>query len=219
MILAAGRGRRLRPLTDQIPKPLLQLAGETLLGRHLRALSSASISSVVINTAWLGWMIRHYVGDGAPYDLDVTISDEGETVLDTGGGILKAMPLLGAAPFMLLNADIWTDLDLRTIQPPGPNDLASLVLVRNPPHHGAGDFALDADRVVEHGIQLTYSGMAILRPELFAGCTDAIFPLAPLLRQAIGDGRVCGQRYDGAWFDIGTAGRLATARQYAAASK
>ncbi len=215
MILAAGRGQRLRPLTDHIPKPLLQIAGDTLLGRHLRALSSADIPDVVINTAWLGWMIRRYVGDGARFGVRAAISDEGDTALETGGGIYRALPQLGSEPFLLVNADIWTDLDPGSVPAPGPDDLASLILVPNPAHNPDGDFGLEGDRVVEGGERLTYSGIAMLRPELFRDCTQDRFPLAPLLRGAIRDGRARGWRHDGAWFDIGSPERLALARHYA----
>lgn len=215
MILGAGRGERLRPLTNQIPKPLLQVGGETLIGRHLSALASVGVTHVVINTAWLGWMIRHYVGDGSRFAVQATISDEGQAALETGGGIWRALPALGSGPFLLLNGDIWTNLDLRSIAMPGPDDLASLVLVPNPAHHPNGDFALDGDRVVEEGKRMTYSGIAILRPELFASCQTETFSLAPLLRDAIKAGRVRGQRFAGAWFDIGTAERLALARHHA----
>lgn len=215
MILAAGRGKRLRPLTDHIPKPLLLVDGETLVGRHMRMLSSAGISNVVINTAWLGWMVASYVGNGNRFGVNATISDEGQAALETGGGIRRALPELGQGPFWLVNADIWTELNPGIIPAPGPDDLASLVLVANPAHHPAGDFALDGDRVVETGSRLTYSGMAILRPELFDGYPNGTFPLAPLLRDAIRAGRVHGWQYDGVWFDIGSAERLAAARHYA----
>ncbi|NNF67395.1 MAG: nucleotidyltransferase family protein [Gammaproteobacteria bacterium] len=220
MILAAGRGERLRPLTDKIPKPLLQVAGETLLGRHLLALSSANVEKAVINTAWLGWMIRHYVGNGSRFGLDVDYSDEGDRALETGGGIFKALPALGSAPFLLVNADIWTTMDLASITPPGADDLASLVLVSNPAHNPGGDFALDDDRVLNPagegmpGETYTYSGIAILRPALFEHCKPGRFSLVPLLRRAIDQGRVCGQVFAGSWFDAGSADRLEQARQF-----
>ncbi|MDH3718015.1 MAG: nucleotidyltransferase family protein [Planctomycetota bacterium] len=216
MILAAGRGHRLRPVTDFIPKPLLQVAGETLLGRHLQALSSAGIRHIVINTAWLGGLIRRYTGDGTQFGVEIAISEEGDVALETGGGIHRALPLLGAQPFLLINADIWTDLDLGTVAPLQPGDLASLVLVPNPPHNPDGDFGLRADRVVDKGERLTYAGVAMLHPALFDNCDAGIFPLAPLLREAIRDGHVSGQRHDGVWFDCGAADRLDATRRYAA---
>ena len=217
MILAAGRGHRLRPLTDYVPKPLLQVAGDTLLGRHLKALSSAGLSHIVINTAWLGGLIRRYVGDGSRFGVDIAISEEGDEALETGGGIHKALPLLGPQPFVLVNADIWTDLDIGAAVGLQPGDLASLVLVPNPSHNRDGDFHLAGGRVVDNGKgeSLTYSGIAILDPGLFDGCEAGIFPLAPLLRQAVRDGRVAGVPRDGAWFDCGSADRLEAARHHA----
>ncbi len=216
MILAAGRGERLRPLTDYVPKPLLQVGGETLLGRHLTALAGAGVGLAVINIAWRGGLIRRLIGSGAQFGLKVRYSDEGAVALETGGGIFKALPLLGDAPFLLLNGDIWTDLDPGSIPGPAKGDLASLVLVDNPPHHPNGDFALAGERVVSVGDKLTYSGIAVLSPKLFSACTGGVFPLGPLLRDAIAAGRVRGCHHGGAWFDTGTPDGLAAARTHAA---
>ena len=216
MILAAGRGERLRPLTDHVPKPLLQVGGRTLLGRHLSALAGAGARLVVVNTAWRGELIRRVIGDGSQFGVPVQYSDEGDSALETGGGIFKALPLLGKAPFLLINGDVWTDLGPGSVLPAGANDLASLVLVDNPPQHPGGDFGLAGDRVVLAGEKLTYSGIAVLSPDLFAGCTEGVFPLGPLLRDAIASGRVRGQHYTGAWFDTGTPQGLAAARSRAA---
>lgn len=215
MILAAGRGERLRPLTDYVPKPLLQVGGETLIGRHLRALSSAGVRQVVVNTAWLGGMLTRQVASHERFGLEVQFSDEGDNALETGGGIYRALPRLGSDPFIVLNGDIWADMDLTSLVRPDPGDLATLVLVPNPPNHPKGDFALSGDRVVAEGERLTYTGIAILRRELFADCSPTAFPLAPLLRQAIRDRRVRGQRHDGAWFDCGSIERLDAARNHA----
>ena len=215
MILAAGRGQRLRPLTDHVPKPLLQVGGETLLGRHLSALAGAGASLVVVNTAWHGAMIRRLIGSGRHFGVQVQYSDEGDTALETGGGIFRALPLLGEDPFMLVNGDVWTDLDPATLVAPDAGDLAMLVLVDNPPHHRDGDFGLGRGRVQLTGEKLTYSGIAVLSPQLFAGCADGVFPLGPLLRDAIAAGRVRGVHYLGSWFDTGTPDGLAMARAYA----
>lgn len=198
-----------------MPKPLLQVGGEILLGRHLQALSSAGISHVVINVAWLAGMIRSYAGDGARYGLEIAISDEGDTALETGGGIYRALPLLGPAPFVSVNADVWTDLDYATIVTPGDEDLATLLLVPNPEHNPDGDFAMAGDRVVEEGERYTFSGIAMLRPELFDGSSDGIYSIVPLLREAVAAGRVRGQLHTGAWFDCGAPQRLDVARRYA----
>ena len=217
MILAAGRGERLRPLTDHVPKPLLQVGGRTLLGRHVSALAGAGVRLVVVNTAWRGELIRRVIGDGGQFGVSVQYSDEGESALETGGGIFRALPLLGKGPFLLINGDVWTDLDPGSVSPPGAGDLASLVLVDNPPQHPGGDFGLAGDRVVPTGDRLTYSGIAVLSPQLFGACADGAFPLGPLLRDAIAAGRVRGRHHAGAWFDTGTPDGLAAARAHAAA--
>ncbi|MBT8137233.1 MAG: nucleotidyltransferase family protein [Gammaproteobacteria bacterium] len=216
IILSAGRGHRLRPLTDHVPKPLLQVGAEVLLGRHLRALSSSGVRRVVINVAWHGQLIRHFVGDGTGSGVEIAISDEGSTALETGGGIFRALPLLGAGPFISINADVWTDFDFSAFAPPAGDDLATLVLVANPEHNPDGDFALANDRVVSEGERYTFSGIAMLRPELFADSDEGIYSIVPLLREAIRAGRVRGQLHCGAWFDCGAPERLAAARHYAA---
>ncbi len=213
MVLAAGRGERLRPLTDFVPKPLLQVGGETLLGRHLRLLGSIGVTDVVVNTAWLGSMLVRQAGDGDRYGVRIHYSDEGDEALETGGGIFRALPRLGEQPFLLLNGDIWTDFDLTLIAEPAGDELASLVMVPNPPHNPAGDFGLVDTRVLNDGARLTYSGIAMLHPELFADCRPGRFSLAPLLRRAIADGRVRGQLHEGAWFDCGSPANLEAARR------
>lgn len=209
MILAAGRGERLRPLTDAVPKPLLLVRGKPLIEWHLQALARAGVREVVINLSWLGGQIRSALGDGSRWGMAIAYSDEGEVALETGGGIHHALSLLGRAPFLLVNGDIHTDFDFSRLQL-SRGALAQLVLVGNPPHHPQGDFTLHDGLIGERGERRhTYSGIGLYDPELFAGCRPGRFPLLPLLRKAIDLGRLGGQRYDGAWTDVGTAARLA----------
>lgn len=209
MILAAGRGERMRPLTDETPKPLLQAAGKPLIEYHIEALSAAGITELVINYAHLGEQLVERLGDGRRYGVDIRYSAEPAGALETGGGIKHALALLGGEPFMVVNGDIWTDYPY-----PGqwlaPGRLAHLVLVDNPPHHPAGDFSLCNGEVRDQGTQrLTFSGIGLYHPSLFDGTPDGAFPLAPLLRTAMRDGRVSGEYYSGRWMDIGTPQRLA----------
>lgn len=214
MILAAGKGERMRPLTLHTPKPLVKAAGVPLIEYHLRALAAAGFKELVINHAWLGQQIEEYLGDGARFDLSIRYSPEGEP-LETGGGIFQALPLLGEQPFVLVNGDIFTDYPFAELRRPLAG-LAHLVLVDNPGHNRAGDFALVEGRVseaVEGQASLTYSGIAVLSPALFAGCQPGAFKLAPLLRQAMAGGQVSGERYSGCWVDVGTHERLAHVEQ------
>lgn len=210
MILAAGKGERMRPLTLHTPKPLVPAAGKPLIEYHLEALARAGITEVVINHAWLGQQIEDHLGDGQRFGLSIRYSPEGEP-LETGGGIFKALPLLGEAPFLLVNGDIWTDYDFARLQAP-LSGLAHLVLVDNPGHHGRGDFRLTDGQVRDGDAApgtLTYSGISVLAPALFDGCQPGAFKLAPLLRQAMAEGRVSGEHYSGQWVDVGTLERLA----------
>ena len=210
MILAAGKGERMRPLTLHTPKPLIRVGGVPLIEFHLRALAVAGFKEVVINHAWLGQQIEDYLGDGQRYGLSLSYSAEGEP-LETGGGIYRALPLLGDEPFLVVNGDIWTDCDFASLHRPIAG-LAHLVLAANPAHHPAGDFCLDDGTVrdAEAGVEtLTYSGIAVLHPRLFAGCSAGAFKLAPLLRQAMAVGQVSGERLQGHWVDVGTVERLA----------
>ena len=210
MILAAGKGERLRPLTLHTPKPLVRVAGVPLIEYHLRALAAAGFAELVINHAWLGRQIEEHLGDGARFGLRIAYSAEGEP-LETGGGIFQALPLLGDEPFVLVNGDIFTDYPFAELRRP-LQGLAHLVLVDNPPHHAQGDFRLEDGRVGEldgAGTGLTYSGLAVLSPALFTGCQPGAFKLAPLLRRAMTAGLVSGERYAGRWVDVGTHERLA----------
>ena len=210
MILAAGKGERLRPLTLHTPKPLIRAGGVPLIEYHLRALAAAGFTEIVINHAWLGQQIEDYLGDGSRFGLSIQYSAEGEP-LETGGGIFKALPLLGDNPFVVVNGDIWTDYDFGALRRPLAG-LAHLVLVDNPPHHPTGDFSLIDAQVQDaqpDAQVLTYSGIAVLSPALLRGCEPGAFKLAPLLRTAMAAGHVTGERLQGHWVDVGTHERLA----------
>ncbi len=208
MILAAGRGERMRPLTDAQPKPLLKVGGRALIEYHLLALRAIGIEEVVINHAWLGAMIEQALGDGARFGLRIAYSPEPAGGLETGGGIFQALPLLGTQPFIIVNGDIWTAYSFQSL-PKEPEGLAHLVLVDNPPHNPNGDFYLQGAKLMDDtGTRLTFSGIGVYRPELFEGCQPGRYPLAPLLRRYISQGRISGEHYSGRWFDIGTPERL-----------
>ena len=210
MLLAAGRGERMRPLTDTTPKPLLPVGGRPLIAWHLAALARAGVREVVINTAWLGGQIQQALGAGAAFGVHIRYSPEPWPALETGGGIFQALPLLGDGPFLVVNGDTWTDFDLGSLRDLDAGSDARLVLVPNPPQHPRGDFVLQAGRIVaEEGPRLTYSGIGLYRPALFAGCQPGCFPLLPLLQRAIAAGRLGGQLHAGQWHDIGTPERLA----------
>lgn len=209
MLLAAGRGERMRPLTDHTPKPLLVAGGKPLIAWHLEALARAGVTEVIINLSWLGAQIRAAVGDGGSFGVRVQYSEEGSPPLETGGGIFHALPLLGPGPFLVVNGDTFTDIDVRALRLAAGAD-ACLVLVPNPPQHPRGDFDLAGQRIVGREPRpFTYSGIGIFSPTLFAGCTGGRFPLLPLFQRAMAAGRLQGQRHDGVWRDIGTPERLA----------
>ena len=210
MVLAAGRGERMRPLTDREPKPLLRVGGKRLIEYHLERLAAGGFHDVVINTAWLGDMIEAALGDGARYGLSITYSHERPEALETGGGIFHALPLLGSAPFLLVNGDVWTDIDFGALRRPLPrNSLSHLVLVPNPPQHMRGDFLLDGGWIAEgEGPRHTYSGIGIYTPEFFDGSIPGRFPLLPLLKRAIAQHALSGELHEGEWYDIGTIERL-----------
>jgi len=212
MILAAGRGERMRPLTLSRPKPLLDVGGRALIEHHLQALVAAGFSQVVINLSWLGEQICAALGDGARFGIDIRYSEEGPEPLETGGGIFRALPLLGPAPFLVLNGDVWTTYPYAALRERWlARDLAHLVLVPNPAHNERGDFVLRDGRMREgeEGDRYTFSGIGVYHPSLFDGCRDGIFKLAPLLRAAASAGRVSAELYEGDWLDIGTPERLA----------
>lgn len=208
MILAAGRGERMRPLTDHTPKPLLAVRGKPLIEWHLEAIARAGIKQVVINLAWLSERIRAALGEGHQFGLEIVYSDEGASALETGGGIFHALPLLGPEPFLLVNGDTFSNLDFSSLVLES-GALAHLVLVPNPPQHPGGDFALDAGHVMADGDpRYTYSGIGLYHPELFAGCVAGRFPLLPLLQRAMAARRLRGHVFDGLWSDVGTVARL-----------
>lgn len=212
MILAAGKGERMRPLTLTRPKPLIEVNGRPLIEHHIQALAAAGITDLVINHAWLGDQLEAVLGDGSRLGVSIRFSAEGEP-LETGGGIFRALPLLGSEPFMLINGDIRTDVDFAALALPA-GCLAHLVLVDNPVHHPSGDFGLvDGQITLEASEKLTYSGIAVLHPQLFSDCTAGAFKLVDVLRPAIVAGQVSGQRLAGRWVDVGTLERLAEAEQ------
>jgi len=214
MILAAGRGERMRPLTDRLPKPMLPVGGKPLIVWHLERLAASGIRDIVINHAWLGHEIERALGDGAALGVRIRYSAEA-TALETAGGIAQALPLLGDDPFLVINGDIWCDWDPAAAQQAASlatHGGAWLLLVDNPAHHPAGDFILTADgRVLAQGEpRLTFAGVGVYHPSLFADVPrGAAAPLAPLLRQAMGQDRVRGARHSGRWTDVGTPQRLA----------
>lgn len=215
MILAAGRGERMRPLTDTCPKPLLEAGGKPLIAWHIERLASAGIRDLVINHAHLGEMLEARLGDGAAYGVHIAWSPEPPGALETAGGIGNALPLLGHDTFLVVNGDIWCDYDAQRLATKAlqlaSQTLAHLVLVANPEHNPSGDFCLDGERIVaEGGMKLTFSGIGIYRPALFAGIArGSRAKLAPLLREAIVAGRVSGEVHAGRWIDVGTPARLA----------
>jgi MurNAc alpha-1-phosphate uridylyltransferase len=210
MILAAGRGERMRPLTDTVPKPLLVAGGKALIVHQIEALRKAGFRDLVINLGYRGAQIYQALQDGRRFGVSIGYSQEPQNALETGGGILNALPLLGNAPFLVVNGDIWSDYPFTEL-PADPDGLAHVVLVDNPPQHPTGDFLLQNGKVVDvpkNSPRLTFSGISVLRPELFRGCAPGRFPLAPILYQAIHKGAVSGEHYRGAWYDIGTPERL-----------
>lgn len=219
MILAAGRGERMRPLTDHTPKPLLMAGGKPLIVWHIERLAAAGITELAINHAHLGAQIEQALGDGARFGARIRYSNEG-SALETAGGIAFALPLLGEAPFIVVNGDIWCDYDFHRLCAyaapfAASDDLAHLVLVDNPGHNPRGDFFLHAGRLTDPAPDtrhsaLTFSGIGLYKPELFTGIArGSKAPLAPLLRQQIAAGRVSGEHHPGVWLDIGTPQRLA----------
>ncbi len=221
LIFAAGLGERMRPLTERTPKPLLAVGGKPLVEWHLEKLAACGVDEVVINVSWLAEQFPQALGDGARWGLRIHYSHEGATPLETGGGMLHALPLLGDTPFLLVNGDIWTDLDFASL-PREPDGLAHLVMVDPPAQATQGDFALDADGLVhsEGAHRLTYAGLGVFRPQLLDGWhqhsrdagadeTPPRFRLAPILRAHMASGQIRGEHHHGRWTDVGTPQRLA----------
>lgn len=210
MILAAGHGTRMRPLTDHTPKPLLLAGGKPLIVWHIEKLARAGFHDIIINLAWLGWQIPAALGDGSRWQVRLHYSDEQqEGALETAGGIIKALPLLGEEPFLVVNGDVWCDYPCQPC-PLADHNLAHLVLVNNPAHNTNGDFALRDGRTLNAGEpRYTFSGIGYYHPQLFAGLPYGKRPLAPLLRAAMQQGQVSGEHFSGDWRDIGTPERLA----------
>jgi MurNAc alpha-1-phosphate uridylyltransferase len=221
LIFAAGLGERMRPLTDTTPKPLLAVGGKPLIAWHLEKLAAIGVRDAVVNTSWLAHRFPELLGDGARWGLNLHYSYEGDTPLETGGGMLQALQLLGESPFIAVNGDVWTDFDFATL-PREPRGDAHLILVDNPMHNPRGDFALDSDgRIQSDGLEhLTFSGIGVYRPRLLLDWRSTIgdapganenpprFKLAPLLRNAMARDAVAGSRHGGRWTDVGTPQRL-----------
>jgi MurNAc alpha-1-phosphate uridylyltransferase len=211
IVLAAGLGTRMGSLTADVPKPLLDVGGEPLLAHQLARLARAGVVEIVVNVSRHGGKIRAALGDGARWNVEITYSDEGEVPFETGGGILRALPRLGPGPFLVVNADVLTDFDPAALHLDGAEGV--LLLVPNPDHHPLGDYALDAQGLVRTtGPKLTYGGIAMLTPALFAACAPGAQPLKPILDAAIARGMLRGVRYDGDWLDVGTPERLGRGR-------
>ncbi len=217
MILAAGRGERMRPLTDNIPKPMLEVSGKPLIQYQVENLVQAGIVDIVINHAFFGEQIEAYLGNGKALGANIVYSAEGNQPQETAGGIFKALSLLGDKPFVTVNADIWTDFpfqNLLCVSDGLSNGSAYIVLVDNPEHNSKGDFALSDEWVLNQGEpMLTFSGISVFTPEFFKDCTSGSTPLVPMLRLAISQGRVTGSQYQGRWQDIGTPERLSDLQQ------
>lgn len=211
MILAAGRGERMRPLTDLLPKPLLAVAGKPLIHYHLEALRAAAVQDIVINHAWLGHLLPQYLGSGEQFGLNISYSDEGAEGLETAGGIKKALPLLGNSPFIVVNGDVFCDYPYQHLTKKLlPDSLAHLVLVPNPPQHPKGDFGINDEGYAQSEAtqSFTFSGIAVYRPEFFSAVAEGKQKLAPYLRQAMHQNKVTAELYQGVWHDIGTVQRL-----------
>ena len=213
MILAAGRGERLRPLTDETPKPLIKVAGKSLIEYHLENLARAGFKEIIINTAWLAERIHQQLGDGSDYGVSIQYSDEGEA-LETAGGIINALPLLGDEPFVVINGDIWCDFDfstwnISTLPKLNENIQSHLVLVNNPEHNQKGDFALQDFLIKNDGDTMyTFSGIGLYNKTFFAEQESGPTPLAPIIRKKCQDNLVSGQLHTGRWTDVGTLERL-----------
>ncbi|TWX53020.1 N-acetylmuramate alpha-1-phosphate uridylyltransferase MurU [Colwellia hornerae] len=222
MILAAGRGERMRPLTDHCPKPLLKVAGIPLIEHHINKLAQCGITDIIINYAWLGEMIVDYLGDGKKFGVNISYSAENNGALETAGGIIQALPLLSKnndnEPFMLINGDIFTDFSFADMPILAKDQLAHICLVNNPDHNIKGDFIFDNNQLtnIENQSQstlkntYTFSGLSLFRTDFFKGENAAqISKLGPMLKKAVGDSKVSASILDGTWTDVGTPERLA----------
>jgi MurNAc alpha-1-phosphate uridylyltransferase len=207
MILAAGRGERMRPLTDDMPKPLLSVGGKPLIQYHIENLAAAGVRDIVINLAWQGAKLRSAIGDGTRLGVRIQYSDEGDFALETGGGICKALPLLGHEPFIVVSGDVWTDFPLSSLRL-AVDDVAHFVVVPNPDFHASGDFGFDGARMTESGSKYTYANIGVFTPQFFAGRAPVRFALAPLMFEWIRKGKVSGELYEGAWHNLGTPQQL-----------
>jgi MurNAc alpha-1-phosphate uridylyltransferase len=215
MVLAAGRGERMGDLTAVRPKPLLEVGGVPLIERHVRRLAATGVAEIVINLSYRGTQIRERLGDGQRFGVSIAYSEEGEPPLETAGGIVQALPLLGAEPFLIVNSDIYTEFDFATLVV-GPREPA-LVLVPNPPHNSQGDFGIDAAGRVSAAAPLrTYAGVAVFAAQMFAGLATGRRKLKPLLDAAIERRELAAVQFDGVWLDVGTPERLEQARHLAA---
>ena len=216
MILAAGRGERMRPLTDTTPKPLLMSGDKRLIEYHLINLASAGFKDIVINVAWLGQQIIDTIGDGEKYNLNIIYSNEGDQALETGGGIYNALTLLGEEPFLVINGDVWTDYPLQKLYDYPLKDKAHLVLVNNPQHNPQGDFSITGDRLVEASPEkFTFSGLGVYTASFFETSDKGKYPLAPMIRNYISKNKISAELYQGKWMDIGTQERLESLPAYA----
>ena len=208
IILAAGRGERLRPLTDTTPKPLIKVAGNSLIEYHLHNLVQAGIKEIIINTAWLAEKIHQQLGDGTKHGVSITYSDEGEA-LETAGGIINALPLLGNKPFLVVNGDIFCDFNFSTLAPLEKNIQAHLILVNNPEHNQQGDFSLQQGLIKNTGGNMhTYSGIGIYTADFFAQQPSGALALAPIIRNKCDANLISGQIHRGLWTDVGSVERL-----------
>lgn len=214
MILAAGRGDRLRPLTDNVPKPLIEVGGKPLIVYLIQSLAESGIRSLVINASHLADQLQAALGDGSAFGVEIAWSLEPGEALETAGGVIQALPLLGEAPFALVNGDVWTDFPFGRLAL-APDRDAHLIMVDNPEHHPQGDFMMGEDRLMrdEGEPRLTFSGISMLSPRLFKGLPPGRRPLAPVLRAAMAKDRVSGEHFRGLWSDVGTPERLNQARE------
>lgn len=209
MILAAGRGERMRPLTDHTPKPLLRVNGKPLIQYHIEALKQADVESIVVNVAWLGEQLIDFLGDGSKFGIPIRISHEKDGALETAGGIHKALPLLGHTPFMVINGDVYTDYCFANL-PHHLNGDMHLVLIKNPKHNPEGDFYFADNRIVQtSNTRLTFSGIGVYHPKIFTDVpADTVMPLRGLFQQGLQTNRISAEAFDGHWTDVGTPARL-----------